>query len=168
MTKGSTYRLCDECGMFDRVKSYTEFYFYFLLIVYGFYYKRRHVCDNCASAIFWKTFLLNLLFVIGVPSSLWIKIKSMIGRDPYLKQLATANSLSKKGNFQRADKLYNQLSKQYPEHPGLLMNEGLGHLQGKDTAGAVYRFEQALKSCSNYYPVIKRLYQLQTANQPKN
>jgi hypothetical protein len=168
MTKGSTYRLCDECGMFDRVRSYTEFYFYFLFFVYGFYYKRRHVCDNCADGIFWKMFFLNLLFVIGVPSSLWLKIKSLTGRDPYLKQLAKANGLSKKGNYQTADKIYERLSQRYPEHPGLLLNEGLGHLRGKDATGAVHRFGRALKSCSNYYPALRLLHQLQTAEQQKN
>ena len=59
MTKGDKYCVCDECQMFNRVQYYTEFYFYFLLIVYGFYSKRRLVCDNCADSIFWKNFWLN-------------------------------------------------------------------------------------------------------------
>lgn len=91
ITKGSTYRICDECGMFDRVRSYTEFYFYFLLIVYGFYYKRRHTCDHCADGLFRKTLFLNLLFLVGIPSSIYIKIKSMTGRDPDLKQLSNCS-----------------------------------------------------------------------------
>ncbi|MEQ9238916.1 hypothetical protein [Coleofasciculus sp. E2-BRE-01] len=168
MTKGATYRLCDECGMFDRVRSYTEFYFYFLVILYGFFYQRRHVCDNCANGLFLKTLFLNLLFVIGVPASLWIKIKSLTGRDPYLKRLAKANALSKKGNYQTADTIYNSLYEKYPEHPGLLMDAGLGHLRGNDPTGAIANFSRALKSCSNYEPLLRLMHQLQTASQQKN
>lgn len=167
ITKGSRYRICDECHMFDRVKSYTEFYFYFLLVVYGFYYKRRHVCDNCAHSMFRKMLLLNLLFLIGIPFSIYNKIKSMIGRDPYLKQLAKANALSKKGNYQKATAIYSQLYHKYPEHPGLLMDEGLGHLLGNDTNGAFERFGRSLTACSNYYPVLRLLQQLQATGQQR-
>lgn len=37
-TLGRQYRICDECGLFGRVQQYPEFYFYFLLVVYGFRY----------------------------------------------------------------------------------------------------------------------------------
>jgi hypothetical protein len=115
-----------------------------------------------------KTLFLNLLFVIGVPTSLWIKIKSLTGRDPYLKRLAKANALSKKGNYQTADTIYNSLYGKYPEHPGLLMDAGLGHLRGNDPTGAIAHFGRALKSCSNYEPLLRLMHQLQTASQQKN
>lgn len=164
ITKGEKYRGCDECRMFDRVRGYTEFYFYLLIAVYGFSYKRRHVCDNCADAIFWKTLFLNLLFVVGIIPSIYIKIKSITGRDRSLKTLARANSLAKKGNYQKAAPIYSQLYQEYSEHPGLLMSEGLGHLIGNDGTGAVNCFTRSLKSCSNYYPAMRLLQQLQAAN----
>ena len=165
ITKGEKYRICDECQMFDRIRAYTEFYFYFLLIVYGFSYKRRYLCDNCANTVFWKTLLLNLIFLLGIPSSIWIKIKSMIGRDQQLKELAKANALSKKGNYQQAVAIYNRLYQGYPEHPGLLMDQGLGHLFGNDSSGALTYFQRSLKSCSNYYPTQQLIQKLSAASQ---
>jgi len=154
-TRGSVYRVCDECSMFDRVRGYWEFYFYFFVLFMGSSSKRRYVCDNCAGVIFYKTFFLNLLFVLGVPASIYLKIKSLTGRDPYLRRLAKANALAKKGRYLEASPIYDELRSEYPEHPGLLMDEGLGHMLGGDTEGAVACFEQSLKACSNYIPVVR-------------
>ena len=33
-TDGNEYTTCDQCGMFDHIQPYTEFYFYFLLSVH--------------------------------------------------------------------------------------------------------------------------------------
>lgn len=167
MTKGSEYPVCDECHMFDRVRGYTEFYFYFLLVIYGFYHKRRHLCDNCANRVFWKTFILNFLFIVGIIPSIWIKIKSMTGRNPALKQLAKANALAKRGKYEQADLIYQQLYEHYFNHPGLLMNEGLGHLFGNDGKGVINCFDRSLSSCSNYSPVISLMQQIQVASQDK-
>ncbi|MFB2922651.1 MULTISPECIES: hypothetical protein [Aerosakkonema] len=167
ITKGEKYCVCDECQMFNRVQSYTEFYFYFLVFVYGFYAKSRYVCDNCANSIFWKTFWLNLIFLIGVPTSVWVKIKSSIGRDRYLKQLPKANAISLKGKYQKAEHFYNQMYQQYPEHPGLLMNEGLGHLIGNNVTTGMRCFERSLRSCANYYPVITLLHRLQESDRER-
>ncbi|HIK09339.1 MAG TPA: hypothetical protein IGS52_03555 [Oscillatoriaceae cyanobacterium M33_DOE_052] len=169
ITNGSKYRICDECHMFDRVQGYTEFYFYFLLVVYGFYAKRRHLCDNCAHQVFIKAFLINFIFILGIPSALWIKIKSLSNRDPALKSLSKATGLSKKGNYAKADPIYNQLHKTYPEHPGLLMNEGLGHLFGGDGNGATNCFNRSLRACPNYSPVLRLFQEFQnrTTRPPK-
>ena len=64
------YRECDECGFHDRVQSYGEFYFYFLLVVYGFSHKRRHMCDACAAALANKLLAINAIFVLGVPNAI--------------------------------------------------------------------------------------------------
>ena len=117
-TVGKTYRLCDECGWFDRVQGYTEFYFYFLLVVYGFSWKRRHLCDNCVNQVFWKVLLINLIFILGVFPALWMKIKSLMGRKKDLQSLAKANALGKKGNYDQAGIIYAELYQHYPQHPG--------------------------------------------------
>lgn len=158
---GDSYRVCDECSMFDRVRGYTEFYFYFLLIVYGYSYKKRYICDHCADGIFWKMLLLNFIFIIGVPSAIYMKIKSMSGRDPYLKKLAKANALAKKGKHQEADVLYRELQNRYPDHPGILMNQALGHLYANDAEGAEHYLRSAIKTCSNYLPVFQLLNRMQ-------
>lgn len=162
VTKGDTYRVCDECDMFDRVRGYTEFYFYFLLVVYGFSYKRRHLCDNCASSLFWKVLLINMIFVLGVPSAIWLKIKSMSGRDPALGELAGANKLALKGKMGEAEPVFHRLYQQYPDHPGLLYNQAIGHLTGgEDIDSAMGYFDRSLTSCANYFPTIQFLARLQ-------
>ncbi len=157
VTQGEHYHFCDECNMFDRVQGYTEFYFYFLLIIYGYYSKRRFLCVTCADKLFWKMIVINFIFILGIIPSIWLKIKSMLGHDSALKNLGKANFLAKKGNYQKASMYYKQCHQKYPEHPGLLMNEGIGHLLGQDNSGALSIFHRSLKSCSNYYPVIQLL-----------
>jgi len=166
VTRGTQYRICNECGMFDRVRGYTEFYFYFLLVAYGFSMKRRHVCDNCANGIFRKTLLLNLIFLLGVPSSIYLKVKSLVGRDPNLKQLAKANALASKGKCAQATPIFRSMHKKYSNHPGLLMDEGMGYLFGKNLNQAMEQFEQAIDACSNYLPVLQLVHRIQ--NPPQN
>jgi hypothetical protein len=161
VTRGAVHRVCDECHMFDRIQRYTEFYFYFLLVVYGFSYRVRFVCDNCAHAIFMRTLFANLLFIVGLPASIYVKVKSLSGRDPYWKELARANALSRKGRYPEAAVLYSQLQMRYADHPGLLMNEGMGHLYGNDVNGAIVCFQRSLKACGNYLPVLRLIHQLQ-------
>lgn len=161
VTKGSVYRVCGECGMFDRVRGYTEFYFYFLVVAYGFSYKRRYLCDSCANSLFWKMFLTNFLFVLGILPSIYLKIKSLTSRDPYLRELAKANGLARKGHHQKASIIFDRLYERYPDHPGLLMNEGLGNSIGNDVNGAVHCFTRSLKACSNYLPVAQLMRRMQ-------
>lgn len=161
------YCICEECNLFDRVQGYTEFYFYFLVVVYGFSYNRRHLCDNCVNRVFRKALFLNLLFVLGIPSAIWIKIKSMLGRDRKLKQLAKANAFAKQGKYQQADEIYNQLYIEYPDHPGILMNQGLGHLFGNDIHGANAYFQRSLRSCKNYYPIMRLIEKIQAASEER-
>ncbi len=165
ITKGAKYRTCDECYMFDRVQGYTEFYFYFLLIVYGYSYKRRYLCDNCANKVFWKTLVTNFLFIVGIIPAIWIKIKSLMSRDSDFQELPKANALAKQGKYQEADVIYSRLYNRYPNHPGLLMNEGLGHLFGNDLVGGMQRFQRSLRSCSNYSPTIKLIQKIQATSQ---
>lgn len=163
VTKGTVYHLCDECSLFGRVQDYTEFYFYFFLVVYGFSYKKRYLCDHCAHRMFLRTLAANFIFILGVPVSLYQKLKSMIGRDRVLGKLAQANALALDGHYQKAAPIYRKILEKYPEHPGLLMNEGVGRLRGKDVQGAMSCFECALKACSNYLPVIRMVRQLQNS-----
>lgn len=160
VTAGDQYKICEGCGFFDRVRGYTEFYFYFLLIIYGFSYKRRHLCDNCAGSLFWKVLLVNLIFILGVPSAVWLKIKSMTGRDPEFADLAKANHLAQKGQAALAEPLYANLQDKLPEHPGLLYNRALGKLSGQDTNGAMGDFRRSMRACSNYLPTIRLLENL--------
>jgi hypothetical protein len=152
VNSGDHYRVCDECGMFDRVKGYTEFYFYFLLLVYGFSSKRRHVCDNCAHKLFLKTFFINLIFILGIIPSIVLKLKSLSGRATNFEGLPKANKLATKGKFIEADQQYTAILQAHPEHPGLLYNQAKAHLVGGDAGQGVSLLERSLKSCGNYLP----------------
>ncbi len=167
LTPGDSYRICDECGMFDRVRGYTHFNFYFLLVVYGFSYRRVHVCDNCAVHIAKRALLRNLIFILGVPSAIYMWIKAITGRDPSLRALAKANALARKGKFEEADEIYVQFSGPYPEHPALLRNRSLGHLYGNNINAAASLLSRSLKSCNNYLPSLqlaRRLKQITSKN----
>ncbi|HEY0736232.1 MAG TPA: hypothetical protein VGD69_15055 [Herpetosiphonaceae bacterium] len=164
----AAYTTCPECSMFDRVKSYTEFYFYFLIFVYGFSSSQRRVCDRCAQDVFGKTFWLNLPFLLGLPWSIAIKVRSTTGRDVGLQALPKANKLARRGRYPEAVPLYAQMNARYPEHPGLLMNQGIGLLSSDNANGANEYFSRSLKACSNYAPVLRLLHQLAAAQQQAN
>jgi hypothetical protein len=163
---GEGYRLCGECEMFDRVQGYTEFYFYFLLVVYGFRYQRRHLCDACAGKLFWKVFALNAIFVLGVPSALWLKAKSMRGKPEAFKSLARANTLARKGRHKEADAAFAEISRTFPDHPGVLYNQALGHLLGNDARGGARLIEKCLESCPNYGPALSLVAKLTSPSSP--
>jgi hypothetical protein len=146
------HRICSECNLFDHVQSYTEFYFYFLLVVYGFSYKRRHLCAGCAGRLFWKVLLINTIFVLGIPPAVWMKVKSMSGKTPTMKLLAAANVKNRKGDVAGADALYAQVFKAMPDHPGVLLNQAQAHFISGDADGGARALRKSLDSCSNYHP----------------
>ena len=154
---GRAYRTCDECQFFGRVQQYPEFYFYFLLIFYGFSYKKRFLCASCAHRLFVKALLVNLIFVIGVPTAVWVKVKSKIGRDPGMMELHVATALARKGKLREAAPVFDSIRRRFPEHPGVLMNEGLACLKHGDTIGGNQRLERALSACPNYDPLLRLL-----------
>jgi tetratricopeptide (TPR) repeat protein len=160
VASGDRYTVCDECRLFGRVQGYTEFYFYFLILAYGFSWKRRHVCDSCAQRMFTKTLLVNLVFLLGIPSAIWVKIKSMMGRDATYPKLAKANSLARKGQYSEAAPLYQRIYQTYPDHPGLLRNEALAHFNGKDVSGAMEYLNRALRACPTYAPAGESMQRL--------
>lgn len=163
ISDSNVYKICDECNLYDRVRGYTVFHFYFLLVVYGYSVKRRFVCDTCATSIAQKALLTNLIFILGVPSAIYMWVKAQTGRDPYFQDLAKANRLARKGKYQEADEIYDKLFSLYPDHPGILMNKGLGHLHGKDGNGGMSLLTRSLKACTNYLPTIRLIQRMQQA-----
>ncbi|MDP2341621.1 MAG: hypothetical protein Q8O67_11740 [Deltaproteobacteria bacterium] len=146
------HRICSECNLFDHVQGYTEFYFYFLLVVYGFSYKRRHLCAGCAGRLFWKVLLINTIFVLGIPPAVWMKVKSMSGKSATMKSLAAANVKNRRGDVAAADALYAEVLKGMPEHPGVLHNQAHAHFKAGDADGGARALRKSLDSCSNYNP----------------
>ncbi len=161
VTNGDIYKLCDECNLFGRVKGYTETYFYFLLIIYGYRYQRRYLCDCCVNKIFWKTLLYNLIFILGIPSSIWLKIKSLSGRNDTDKNLLEATRLSIKGEYRKAEGHYTKLHSAYSGHPGVFYNEAMGYFNGQQYDLAVKCINKSLENCSNYMPTIRLVMHIQ-------
>jgi Zn-finger nucleic acid-binding protein len=160
LAHSDAYRICDECDMFDRNQAYTELYFYFLLVIWGASYSSRNMCDNCARGLFWKAFLINFIFVLGVPSAIWIRIKASMGRDPALAGLAAANALALKGKSGEAQQAFATMLQTLPNHPGLHTNEARGYVANNDRASAERLLQMALQVCPNYVPATKLLTEL--------
>lgn len=157
VTDGRVYRTCEECGMFDRIQAYTEFYFYFLLIVYGFRYQQRFLCDSCAHRLFVKMLAANFLFVVGIPAAIWVKLKSLQGREPMFESLADGNALAKAGRYQDAVPVYKRLLRKHPDHPGILTNQALAQLHAGDQRAATETLAHAIAACNSYLPALQML-----------
>ncbi len=164
VSAGDAYCVCSECGMFGRVRGYTVFYFYFLVVVYGFSYSRRYLCDSCAVRTAQRTLLLNLIFLLGIPSSIYMWVKALTGHDPEMKDLPKANALARKGKARKAEAIYGRLLQQrLPEHPGLLVNQAIGYLHAGDAQLGAEYLNRSLRACSNYHPAMRLLVRLQQA-----
>jgi len=161
VSAGDAYRVCSECQMFGRVQGYTVFYFYFLLIVYGFSYGRRYLCDTCAVRTAQRALLLNFIFLLGIPPSIYMWVKARTGHAPEMKDLSRANALARKGKAREAEAIYMRLLQRLPEHPGLLVNQGMGYLQAGDGQQGVESLNRSLRACSNYQPAMRLLLRLQ-------
>ena len=161
ITDGEYYRLCDECGWFDHVQGYTEFYFYFLLVVYGFSSKRRHLCGTCMNRVFWRALLINLIFVLGIFPTLWMKLKGKAGENKAFKELSSGNTSGQKGKLDQAIAQYEIINSRYPGHPGVAYNQALSYFKAQDGQRGVECLQDSLKNCSNYSPSVRMINHLQ-------
>ena len=160
VNKGDEYCTCDECDLFGHVQEYKIFYFYFLLVIYGWRSQQRFLCDGCARGELLKTLLCNLFFILGVPVSLWGLFRSYSGQDPRFGELLEANDYAREGKADLAGNIYQQIAGKNPMHPGLAMNKGVAHLHGNNVNGAIESFSAALETCSNYVPAIRLLQRM--------
>jgi hypothetical protein len=161
VSAGDAYRVCSECQMFGRVRGYTVFYFYFLLVVYGFSYRRRYLCDTCAVRTAQRALLLNFIFLLGIAPSIYVWVKALSGHEPEMKDLPKANALARKGRAREAEAIYGRLQQRLPDHPGLLLNQGIGYLHAGEGEHGVESLNRALRACSNYQPAMQMLLRLQ-------
>lgn len=159
-----SYRRCDECGFYDRVQGYGEFYFYFLIILYGFSHKRRHLCDDCGASLANKLLALNALFLLGVPNAIVCAIRARAGKDATLSTLSKANHLAKNNKLSQADKLYEQALNFFPNHPGIRYNQAQAYLFSNQGSTCIKHLKLALEACPNYLPAQALAYQLSQAH----
>lgn len=149
----TTHRLCDECGLFSAPRRFTIFYFYFLLVVYGFSSRTTWRCPACMRGEAWKMFFGNLLFVLGVPVAIVQLLRaygsSRVGRYQGLDQ---ANVHARAGRAREALGLYEQIAERIGPCAGVKYNAGMALVQARKHAEAVVMLEASLADCSNYGP----------------
>lgn len=153
-------RTCDQCGYYDRVQGYGEFYFYFLLFVYGFRHSRQHFCDDCGAALANKLLLYNLIFVLGVPNALYCAVRARTGKSEQFRPLAQANKLAKKGKLDEADEVYERILRMVPGHPGVRYNQAMARAIHGQAEPAAALLNDCLSNCPNYQPAQRLAYKL--------
>ena len=156
------FHICDQCGYFGQPREFTVFYFYFLLVIYGWRQQQVHMCDTCMRSEAWKMFFGNFIFILGLPFALIQLCRVYFGGSALskdFKALATANALAKKGKVDKAEKLYQQMLGKAHLPAGLHYNLGLLYARAGRMEYAAQAFKVALQSCVNYWPAIHALLQ---------
>jgi len=143
------------------VQSYHLFNFYFLIIVFSVSHGRRYLCDACAVRQAKRALLRNFIFLLGIPSAVYMWVKAVTGRVQELNGLSEANALARKGKLQQAEAIYGRLLQRFPEHPGLLLNQSMGHQRDGDAQGGYGYLNRSLRACSNYVPVLQLAQRLE-------
>lgn len=150
----SAYRLCEECGMYSKPRRFTIFYFYFLLVIYGFSSRETWRCPACMRPEAWKMLFGNLLFVLGVPVALVQLFRSYGGTDigSLYGGLDAANLKARKGNLEGAIQQYRKILENHEAAVGVKYNIGMAFLHKNDRENAARTLEYALEDCSNFRP----------------
>ena len=161
VTDGSNYRICTGCNLYGQVRWHTEFFFYFYIILSAWRYQRRHLCSTCARSVFWRMLLSNTLFVIALPHTLLLLLRTFMGRTVHLKPLPSANAYMKSGQIDKAAELFTQMRQHLPEHPGLLYNEAIGRLEAEEPNVALDLIQRSLESCANFRPSHEMLQRIE-------
>lgn len=152
-----TFKICEECGMFSQPKKFTIFYFYFLVVIYGFRQSTTWRCPACMRGEAWKMFFGNLIFILGVPISIIQLVRSYGGTvTGKFAGLDNANIKAKSGKAAKALEQYQKIAEKVPCSAGLKYNIGISLLeQNPEMAAAT--FEMALSDCCNYWPAANAL-----------
>lgn len=147
-------RLCEECGMFSKPRKFTIFYFWCLLVVYGWKSASTYRCPACMRGEAWKMFFGNLVFLIGLPVAVVQLIRSYGGgiKSGPFAGLDAANMKAREGQLAEALGTYREILGRVPQSAGLKYNIGLALMQQQDIARAAESFRLSLEDCSNYAP----------------
>lgn len=159
----SKLKLCEECGMYSQPRKFTIFYFYFLLVVYGWWSRATWRCPGCMRGEAWKMLFGNLLFLLGAPVAIAQLLRcyggAVIGGT--FRGLDGANLRAKKGDVVGALSGYRTILDRVPHSAGIKYNLALALLQQGEEQRAAEMLELALTDCVNYAPaygLLKGLY----------
>ena len=146
------YKLCEHCGMYSHPRHFTEFYFYFLFVIYGYWTNESTRCPACMRGTAWKMLAVNFLFVIGIIPAVYQLIRAYASdkiAGPF-SGLHAANLKATKRNYSAATKIYQSILDRVPFAAGVHYNLGLALVQNKEWERASAAFELSLDDCSNY------------------
>ncbi len=160
------YRICDECGMYSHPRKFTIFYFYFLLVIYGWYSNTTVRCPACMRPEAWKMLFGNLFGFIGLPVAFVQLYRSYSGRTGGgpLKGLDDANILANKGKVDLALEKYDTVMDNVPINAGVKFNIATGLLNKNELDHAEAMYQMSLDDCANYWPSIRGLISAYQAN----
>lgn len=154
------YRICAECEYWAQPKQFTVFYFYFLLVVYGYRYNHKFMCNACMRSQAWWMFFGNLLFVLGVPTAIYQLIRAYGGGSTLSRDfigLDNGNAHAKAGNLEKAEHWYGQIEQRLPHCAGVRYNHGRVLRNRQRVEEAAEQFLKALGDCSNFDPAYEGL-----------
>jgi len=152
---------CDQCELFAQAKEFTAFFFYFLIVLYGYSHRQMFICRSCMRRQAWKMFFSNLIFLLGVPVSLVQICRAHFGRwstNPAFAGLNRAATLYSGKRYDQASGIYEQLAGQISCCAGVHYNHGMAEASAGRIAEAATQFELALQDCANYARAADALY----------
>ena len=153
------HRVCDECGYFSAPRKFTVFYFYFLVVVYGWRSRTTFRCPACMRPDAWKMLAGNAPFLLGVPVAL-TQLARAYGSDltggPYAG-LDAGNKAARKGKFGVAVEKYRAILDRLGAGAGVKYNLGLALLGDGDKDRAADALHASLADCANYAPAYRKL-----------
>lgn len=153
-------RICDSCGYYALPRGITCFYFYFLLVVYGFRWQRKHMCGPCMRSEGWKMLAGNAIFLLGVPVAITQLCRAYFGGNlatTAYKGLESANVAARKAKADDAARRYDELSQRLGASAVANYNKGIAFIAATRIQDATHAFEDSLQACSNFYPGADRL-----------
>ncbi|MBK7404821.1 MAG: hypothetical protein IPJ41_09360 [Phycisphaerales bacterium] len=149
------FRLCAKCGYFGQPRMFTELYFYFLLVVYGYRIRQQEFCSSCMRGVAWRMLAFNAPFLVGVPVALTQLWRAYFGgsrSSPLFPLLESGNAAARAGKLARGQAIYHKILEQTSPAPGVRYNLALTSLRAGDAEGAILHLEEALADCANYAP----------------
>lgn len=153
-------RICDSCGYFSMPRTITCFYFYFLLVLYGFRWQKKHMCSPCMRAEGWKMLAGNLVFVLGVPVAMTQLGRAYFGGTALSGAycgLEGANVVAKARKPEEAAKKYAEIAARLGGSAVSSFNAGLAFASAQRLGEAQQAFEASLRRCSNFGPAADML-----------
>ena len=157
------HRICDSCGYYARPQEFTIFYFYFLVVIYGWRSRKVYMCSGCMRPEAWKMLAGNTLFLLGLPVALWQLARVYRpGAQAGFPGLDAANARARTGKVQQALLGFEQAegpskSGGLQGSAGICYNRGLALLEQHDLPQASAEFKGALSLCSNHRPAFEAL-----------